>query len=153
MKKIIIYFLLIALVPAVFSCASGNKAAGNVTFSELQDRDWYLAEVNKTPASISIDRTGVSRRIYTIRFQTARVSGAGADNAFFARYTTGKNNAISIEVIANTDLAALYEMKDFTEREYFQHLERTDRWDFRDGKLELHTYDENRAEVILIFIS
>jgi heat shock protein HslJ len=151
MKKNITIILLLVLIPVVFSCASGAKAMSNVTFNDLQDKDWYLAEVKKMSASISIDRTDISKRIYTIRFKTARLFGTGADNAFFARYTTGKNNALSIGRVASTRAAPLFEMKDFTEYEYFQHLERVDRWDFRNGNLELHTYDENRAGVILIF--
>ena len=142
---------LLVIIPAVFSCASGNKAVSNETFSEFQDRHWYLTEVKKMSAVISIDRSDISMTIYTVRFLTDRLFGAAADNSYFARYTTGENHALSIGRIASSRVAPLYEMKDFTEYEYFQLLERVDRWEFRDGKLELHTYDENRAEVTLIY--
>ena len=151
MKKVMIKIFLLILLPAVFSYASGNKAVGKVTFSDIQDRDWHLAEVKKMSASVSIDRTDIPREIYTIRFKTSRLFGAGAGNAYFSSYTAGKNNAISIGRIASTRAVALYEMKYFTEYEYFQHLERVDRWDLRDGKLELRAYDENYIEVMLIF--
>ena len=156
MKKNLLLISLLICIPAVFSYANSDRVTGRtgnvtLTFSEVQDRLWNLAEVRNGSTVINIDRTNVTRDIYTIRFQTVRLIGAGASNAYFAPYTAGEDNALSIGRIASSRVAPLYEMKDFTEREYFMCLEKVDRWDLRNGKLELHTYDRDGDEVILIF--
>ena len=150
-KKNLLLIALLICIPAVFSYADNNRAAGNVNFIEVQDRLWNLAEVRNGSGVISIDRTNVSRDIYTVKFQTGRLTGAGASNSCRAPYTAGEDNALSIGKIAGTRAAPLYEMKNFTEREYFMCLEKVNRWDLRNGKMELHTYDKNGDRVILIF--
>ena len=149
-KNLLLVSLLICL-PAVFSYANGNRVADNVTFSDVQDRFWNLTEVKNGSTVINIDRTNVTRDIYTIKFQTDNLVGAGAANSYFASYTLGKSQALLIERIGSSRAAPLYEMKDFTESEYFRCLQRVNRWDLRDGKLELYTYDKNGSTVILIF--
>ena len=150
-KKTMITIFALIFIPAVFSYAGGNRVAGNVPFSEVQDRLWNLTEVKNGSAVISIDRTNVTRDFYTIKFQTGRLIGTGADNSYFASYKAGEDNALSIGRISSSRAAPLFEMKNFTEREYFMCLEKVNRWDFRDGKLELHTYDKNGEGIILIF--
>lgn len=151
MKKNLLPIALFVFFPAVFSYANGNRVAGNVSFSDVQDKIWSLAEVKNGSAVISIDRTKASKSIYSVKFQMGRLIGTGADNSCFSSYTTGEDKAISIGKIVSSRMAALFEMRTFTEREYFLCLEKTDRWDLRDGKLELHTYDKNGIRVILIF--
>jgi len=152
MKKNLLLSALFICIPAVFSYANGNRvAAGKVNFSEVQDKVWNLAVVRNESAVISIERANGSKAVYNIKFQTNRVIGTGADNSCFSSYTLGEDNAISIGKIVSSRMAPLFEMKNFTEREYFICLEKTDRWDLRDGKLELHTYDRNGVRVILIF--
>ena len=124
----------------------------DVTFSEIQARYWDLAEVKNGSATINIDRTNIPIDIYTIKFESKRLIGAGAVNFYYAFYTKDGNNCLSIRRIACTRVGTLYEMKDFPEYEYFQHLEKVNRWNLRDGKLELYTYNENGDEVILIFV-
>jgi len=149
-KNLFLISLLICLI-AVFSYANGNRVAGNVSFSEVQDWLWNLTGVKNGSTVIKIDRTNVTRDIYTIKFQTDRLIGAGAPNSYFASYTLGENQALLIERIGSSRVAPIHEMKDFTEYEYFRCLQKVTRWDLRDGKLELHTYDKNGAAVILIF--
>ena len=146
-KKTMITLLL--CIPAVFSYASGNT--DNVTFSKVQNRLWKLEEVINGAAVISIERANAPKDIYTIRFQAGRLIGAGADNSYFTSYAIGKKHSLSIGKIGGSRVDPLYEMKNFTEHEYFQCLEKADRWDFRNKKLELHTYDKNGAEIILLF--
>ncbi|MDR2576410.1 MAG: META domain-containing protein [Treponema sp.] len=151
MKKNLMLIALLVCIPAVFSYANGNRVASNVTFSDVQDKIWSLAEVKNGSTVISIDRTKASKSIYTVKFQMGRLIGTGADNSCFSSYTAGEDKALSIGKIVSSRMAALYEMRTFTERDYFLSLEKTDRWDLRDGKLELHTYDKNGIRVILIF--
>jgi len=152
MKNLMAIISLIVFIPAVFSYAKGVKGVNDVTFSEVQGRYWNLTEVRNGSGIISIDRTNIPIDIYTIKFESKRLTGAGAVNFYFASYTIDENDCLSIRRIACTRVATLYEMKDFTEYKYFQHLERVNSWNLHDGKLELYTCDENGDEVTLIFI-
>jgi len=150
-KKTIMKITLL-LVPAFFSFAGDNSTTDDVSFSRIRPIDWNLAEVLKGAQTIVIDREKAQREIYSIRFQEGRVRGRGADNLFFAPYTEGRNNSISIQRIAGTYMVPIFEMEEFREHEYFRYLERAYRWEFRDWKLKLYTYDENKEEAILVFI-
>jgi len=151
MNKNLPLILLLIFIPSVFSYANGSRVADKVSFSEVQDKVWSLMEVKNGAAVISIDRTSASKVIYTVKFQNGRLIGTGADNSCFSSYTAGEDKALSIGKIVSSRMAALFEMRTFTERDYFLSLEKTDRWDLRDGKLELHTYDKNSVRIILIF--
>jgi heat shock protein HslJ len=155
-KKVIMKISLF-LIPAIFSFANGNSAnntstADDVPFSRVQRIDWNLAEVKKGSATIIIDRTNAQRETYSLRFQEERIRGRGANNLFFAPYTVGANNSLSIQRIAGTYMAPLFEMENFSEYKYFRHLEKAYRWEFDDWKLRLYTYDENNEDAILEFI-
>jgi len=150
-KKTIITVFLFSFIPAVFSYAGGNRAADDATFSEVQDKFWKLTEVKNGSTVINIDRTNIMRDFYTAKFQAGLLIGAGADNAYFASYTTGEYNALSIGMISSSRVVPLYEIKNFTEYQYFMCLEKVNYWDLRDGKLELYTYDRNGDRIILIF--
>jgi hypothetical protein len=127
-KKNMITISLFTLIPALFSCVSGSKAVGNITFGEIREREWNLMEVKKGDTAININRANVKNKIYTIIFETNRLIGAGAASFYCVPYTIGKNDTISIGRIGSTRVAPLFEMKNFTEYEYFQHLERVSRW-------------------------
>ena len=156
MKKTIMKIILF-LIPAIFSFANGNSAkdisiADDAPFSKVKRIDWNLAEVKNSSKTIIIDRTNVQRETYSIRFQEERIRGRGADNLFFAPYTVGANNSLSIQKIAGTYMVPMFEMENFSEHEYFRHLEKAYRWEFEDWILKLYTYDENNEDVILEFI-
>ncbi|WP_461257368.1 META domain-containing protein [Treponema sp. R80B11-R83G3] len=141
------------LVSAIFSFAEDILNEDNVPFSKVQRIDWNLDVVRTKSAVITINRVKAQREIYSIRFQENSIlRGRGADNIYFAPYTTGANNSFSIRKIASAYMVPIFETENFTEYEYFRHLERTYRWEFRDWKLKLYTYDENKEEVILEFI-
>ena len=123
----------------------------NSNFSEVQGGRWNLAEVKNKSATINIDRANAPTDIYTIKFESTHLTGTGAVNFFSASYAARENHTLSIVGIARIRDDTLYEMEEFTEYEYFRHLQRANRWYLRDGKLELHTYDANGAGVILIF--
>jgi hypothetical protein len=135
-----------------FSYTDDSSIANNVLFSKIKRIDWNLAEVKSESATVIIDRTKAQREIYSIRFQEDRIRGRGADNIYSAPYSTGANNSLSIQRIARTYMVPLFEMESFRENEFFQYLERVNRWEFHDWKMYLHTQDENGMEVILEFI-
>jgi len=150
-KTVMIITLLFA--SALFSFAEDIVMEDNVPFSRIQRIDWNLAEVKTNSSVITIDRSKAQREIYSIRFQeNSMVRGRGANNLFFAPYTTSANNFLSIRKVAGTYMVPIFETENFTEYEYFRHLERVYRWEFRDWKLKLYTYNENKEETILEFI-
>jgi hypothetical protein len=155
-KKTIMKIIMF-LIPVVLSFADDISSdniliADNVPFSRVQRLDWNLVEVKSRSATVVIDRAKAQREIYSVRFQEDRIRGRGADNIYFAPYTAGANNSLSIGKIASTYMIPIFEMGNFNEHEYFRHLERVYRWEFHDWKLKLFTYDENNGEVILEFL-
>jgi hypothetical protein len=128
-----------------------NTNVNNRVFSELQGRRWNLTEVKNESSTINIDRTLVPMDIYTIKFETTHLTGSGAVNFYSAAYVARVNHTFSIVRFARIFDGALYEMEKFTEHEFFRYLERVTRWEFNNGKLELHTYDEYGGRVIMIF--
>jgi len=152
MKYSMAIISLIIIFPTTFSYAKGANGVNDIAFSEIQGRYWNLAEVKNSTGIISIDRANIPIDIYTIKFESKRLTGVGAVNFYFASFTIDENDSLSIKRIACTRVGTLYEMKDFTEYEYFRHLESADSWKLQNGKLELHTYDENGDKAILVFI-
>ena len=121
-------------------------------FNKVQRIDWNLAEIKTKSAIIIIDRSKVQKEIYSIRFQENNIlRGRGADNIYFAPYAISANNLLSIRRITSTYMVPIFEMETFTEYEYFRHLERVYRWELRDWKLKLYTFNENKEDVILEF--
>jgi len=125
--------------------------ANNTNFSEVLGRSWNLTEVRNKSATINIDRTKAPIDIYTLKFEATHLTGTGAVNFYSASYAARENHMLSIAGFARIRDDTLYETESFTEYEYFRHLQRVTRWDLHNGKLELHTYDENGARVNLIF--
>jgi hypothetical protein len=151
MKKTIAKITLI-LVPAFFSFAGDVSVPDSVPFSRVQRIDWNLIEVKNVSAAIVIDRAKVQREIYSLKFQEDRIRGKGADNIYSAPYIAGVNNSLSIQRITSTYMVPIFETENFSEYEYFRHLEKVYRWEFIDWKLRLYTYDKNNVETILEFI-
>jgi hypothetical protein len=128
-----------------------NTNIDNTAFSEVQGRYWNLTEVKKISNTINIDRTRAPKDIYTVKFEATHLVGTGAENFYTAAYVACNNHTLMIIRFSRIRDDSLYEMKNFTEGDYFRHLERVKQWDLNDGKLELHTFDDFGAKVILIF--
>jgi len=129
-----------------------ESAVNTTTFSEVQGKYWNLTEVRKKSSTINIDRTKAPLDIYTIKFESDHLTGAGAANSFSAAYAARENHTLSIVGFGRIRDDALYETEKFTEYEYFRHLQRANRWELHDGELDLHTYDENGAGVVLVYL-
>ena len=151
-KKTIMIITLF-LIPAIFSFAEDILNEDDVPFNRVQSIDWNLAEVRTKSTVIIIDRSKVQREIFSARFQENNIlRGRGADNIYFSPYTISANNFLSIRRIVSTYMVPLFETERFMEYEYFRYLEKVYRWELRDWKLKLYTYDENKEEAILEFI-
>ena len=135
---------------AAFSWAGGKTAVNSKNFSEVQNKNWRLTEVKIGSGVIKIDRADIPIDIYTVKFESDRLSGIGAPNRFFSWYIVEEGNTISIGGIAGTRMAPLYETENFTEYEYFMCLEKVNHWYYINGNLELHSV-KNENQVTLIF--
>jgi len=151
MRKTMIKIAFLFFASSLFSCTSSSKAVDNEKFNNIMDRDWYLAKVRKGDNTIIIDRTNAPKDIYTINFDAKRLFGVGAPNRYRALYTDGENHALSTGRIASTRMAALYESENFTEHEYFEFLQKVNRWYIHNGNLELCLLAEDGVQVSLIF--
>jgi heat shock protein HslJ len=132
---------------------SGNPVPiSRANIADIQDKDWYLTEIKSNTGTVRIDRTKPgAAEVYTIRFEAERLGGMGAPNRFFAPFTAGEANALSIGMMASTLMVPLFENEDLKEQEYYNYLNRVNRWDLRNGTLELYTTSENGSQVVLEF--
>ena len=165
MKAVLTWAGFLLIVLTVSACAGGLTARGDestedgagtaknsATIADIQDRDWILEEVQSNSGSVRINRTRPgAAEVYTLRFDAERVSGMAAPNRYFAPYTKGEGKALSIGMVAGTLMAPLFENEDLREHEYFGYLSRVNRWDLRNGKLELYTSAENGNEIVLVY--
>jgi heat shock protein HslJ len=148
---------LIAVIMAS-SCAGGARAKDSgVVFSDVQGREWILAEVKGAAETIRLDRQQLEasgfRGAYTLTFEADRLAGMGAPNRYFGPYTAGEGRALTIGNIASTLMMSLGEPQGLLEHDYFAYLAKVTRWDIRSNALELYTSDDSGGERILIFTS
>jgi heat shock protein HslJ len=141
------------LVVFLTLCAASCKSAPN--FADVSGKEWKLIEVQVKNKNIGFDRSALAAEgfgdIFTLKFDTERISGAGAPNRYFAPYTLDKNQAISIKTIAGTLMAPLRQPEKLKEHDYFMYLENSYKWDLAGGKLELLTKAEDSSETKMIF--
>jgi heat shock protein HslJ len=153
------------IITAVFatSCKSPPSAASgeNVVFvpgiGAIAGIEWRLVEV-RAPAGNPASRFSREElaeagmeNAYTLRFDKERLSGMGAPNRYSAPYEEGAGKALSIKAIAGTLMASFREPESLKEREYFNYLERVNRWDLIQNKLLLYTRNEQGEETVLVF--
>jgi heat shock protein HslJ len=141
---------------AISSCVSGASVKdGGKVFADIQGREWILAEIQGPSGSVRLDRqkldAGGFEGVYTVKFDTERVSGMGAPNRYFGPYTQGEGRALTIGNVAGTLMAPLREPEELKEHEYFALLGNVSRWDFQEGHLKLFTVDAGGHNTVLVF--
>jgi len=156
------YVQLAALFAAIMSvqtaCVSGAGVGGSgaQNFSDVSNKTWKLMEV-RAGKDVIFKRDMLTpetpKDVFTLRFDSERVSGAGCPNRYFAPYTLAEKQAINIEPIAGTLMIALFEPEQLREREFFAYLENADQWNLVKGNLELRSVNDKGAAVILVFSS
>ena len=142
--------LLLMLIAVSGACSSAPK------FSNVVDKDWKLIAVRGGPGNITFDRSKLVEEgfadIFTLRFDKERVNGVGAPNRFFAPYTrTDNKQGISIQAIAQSQMAPLREPEYLKEQEFFAYLQNTTQWTIADKNLELHSTGEDGTAAVLVF--
>ena len=88
---------------------------------------------------------------FTLEFDTERITGTAAPNRYFAPYTLGQGNAVSIGAVAQTQMIALFEPEQLREDDYLFFIQNVYRWDFVGGNLELSSRDRGGQGVRLVF--
>jgi len=157
-KRALIWMALLGLTSIVLACAgngTGSSASARQTMdiSEIQGKDWSLSEVRSSSGTVRIDRSKPDTAgIYSLKFASDSLNGTGAPNLYSGPYTSGDNNSLSIGMVRSTLMASIFENADLREHEYFNYLHNVNRWDLKDGKLELYTTGENGSPVVLVFL-
>ena len=156
-------FLLAVFI--LISCAGAQKsadgqnanlsvAAAHTDFADVQNKDWSLNGLRINGENSGFNRNNLAevfKDVFTIHFDAERISGIGAPNRYFAPYTLGNDNALTISTIAGTLMAAFAEPEHLKEHEYFSLLQNVSRWDLADGNLLLYSVNKDNAEVVMIF--
>ncbi|MDR1411184.1 MAG: META domain-containing protein [Spirochaetaceae bacterium] len=148
-----------ANVPA--GAGTAENGAENIVFvpgfNDVVGIEWRLIGVR---ASAENAAARFSRRelaeigmenAYTLHFDGKQLSGVAAPNRYFAPYEEGAGKALSIRAIAGTLMTAFREPENLKEREYFDYLENTGRWDLVRNQLQLYTRDGQGRAAVLIF--
>jgi len=155
MKKLQITIILIALFTVfVFGC----KTTNNLTdISDALEKDWKLIEVRVNNKNTEFDRRSLVREgfgdIFTIRIDTQSVSGVGAPNRYSAPYTPSEEDitSVKIETVRSTLMAPIHHPEKLREHEFFVYIQNTYKWGLSDGKLELHSKNDNGIDVVMVF--
>ena len=130
------------------------RTAEDGSFSQVIGREWRLYEV-RTADGNDFSRQRLEdanmEEFFTLRFDSESVSGVAAPNSYSGHYTLGENQSISFGVMESTLAALLFEPEDLKEHEYYEFLSRATRWALSEGRLELHTYDAEGREAVLVF--
>jgi heat shock protein HslJ len=144
-----ILILLLSVVSLFMACSSAPK------FSDVKDKDWYLVEVRMSPKNIDFDRSKLVEEgyedIFSLRFDVERANGVGAPNHYFAPYKLAGKQGITINAIAQTQMAPLREPEKLKEHDFFTYLQKTDKWNLEKGNLELYSQGEDGKEAVLVF--
>lgn len=137
---------------AVLSCAGAPQ------FSDVSEREWFLIEIKTEDENITFDRNRLGDEgfgdIFTLNFDSERISGRGAPNRYTAPYELGseEERGLSIKNIAGTLMAPIADPERLKEREYFAYLEKAYRWNLKNGRLELSTLRPDGRETIMVFM-
>ena len=105
------------------------------TTTKLEDRKWVLESIGKTPAG------EIGKQVF-INFNAAKGSAGGNSscNAFGGDYLV-KGNSLAFKGIISTMRACIEDNRMSTERSFLDGLQATDRYEIKDGMLNLYKGD------------
>ena len=157
MKKTVqrsIILIVFAIMVPICVHASPSWDLGS-SFGDVEGKEWILLELGSPGENILWDRLKLEAEgfggIYTVQFLEGQLSGMGAPNRYFGPYTVGDNRALSIGNLASTMMMAFREPEGLREREYFDLLSKTTRWDLRGGRRELYSSGSDGVEIVMVF--
>ena len=160
MKKFTRLALLSVIALGAVLFPQGVNAApardGGAVFKDVEGKEWLLSEVRSSGKTIVMDRQKLALDnligVYSLNFQEGRLSGMGAPNRFNAPYSAASNRYLNIGPAASTMMIAFREPEGLKEKEFFDYLAATQRWDLFQGILELYSKNPNGTEAVLVFV-
>jgi hypothetical protein len=154
MKKRWVIPLLFAAVFSLGSCAGG------ASFKEIQGKVWKLVEVRINAANsrdpVTFDRMKLKSEgmddIFILSFNTlAEVNGTAAPETYTASYEQGEGQSLSLKQVNITHTDRVIAPERLREAEYFSFLEKINRWEYSQNRLELYSATPGGQETMLIF--
>jgi hypothetical protein len=155
-----------AMVPGLFRIAvgivtlfgitacAGSPAAREFDFSGVLGKAWRLAEIRIETGGIRLDRAAMEADglgdAFTLTFEDEKIGGAALPNRYFGPYTRNGRD-LTFGRIASTLMASFKELDVLKEREYFDYLDRVQRWAWDGDRLELHSTAPDGRGAVLIF--
>jgi hypothetical protein len=145
------------LFAAIFSLGS---CAGAASFKEIQGKDWKLVEVRIDASNsrdpIKFDRMKLKSEgmddIFILNFNTAaEVSGRAAPETYAAIYERGDGQSLFFKQVNINHTDRVIAPERLRETAYFALLEKINRWEYSQDKLELYSTTPDGQETILIF--
>jgi heat shock protein HslJ len=132
-------FGIVALIIMLGACA-GQAPGPLSTFADFRGKTWYLRAVKTAAGEVPVMRTAQHNpETYTLVFgNDERLSGMGFPNRYMAPFTMGRDNALTIGVVATTMMMGFLPAPGLDEHEYFAHLAAVNSWSLIDGRLLLH---------------
>jgi heat shock protein HslJ len=161
MKKLSITAIstITVLLAIVFpTCAFGAPAHdGGAEFArDVEKTEWILSEFRVAGKTVQADRRKFEANnmggIYTITFEEDKVNGMGAPNRYFGPYQAGDNNALTLQPVGSTMMAAIVtDPQRITAPPYFQYLSKVKSWKVNQNKLELTGSDTANKPLTMVF--
>jgi heat shock protein HslJ len=154
MKRQILFLLVV--VALLMGCKS---TGGNIaSFKDVIGKELKLVEVQID--SKPFDRIVIYNRedlkkhkhdVYTLNFTSDTISGTAAPNKYSAPYTAGDNNTLTISLIRSTLMAPIIQPEKLQENDFYNYMQKVERWSAEKGKLILHSKTDSGIAVRLIF--
>jgi len=153
MKKQILFLLVVVLLMGCASSGGGISSLSGVIGKELK---LVEVQVDSKPFDriVIYDRADLKKHkhdVYTLTFSSDTVSGTAAPNKYNAPYTTGDNNSLTISVMRSTQMAPLIQPEKLQEFDFYNYMQKVERWSAEKGRLILHSKTENGIAARLIF--
>ena len=138
------------------SIASSIQDNSNQDFSNVTGKDWKLltVHINGTDTQFRRDNQpdGLSRDIFTVKFEGGVISGTGAPNRFSGRYTL-TDQGLSVTPLASTMMASFLEPENLREHDYLSYVGNTTAWRLTNNgsNLELTSVTSDGKPVKMVF--
>jgi len=148
-------FLWILPVLAVIAGTGCQSAPATLVSSGVMDKELKLIDVRINNKSIGLNRDTLAiegfGEIFTLTFGSDRLSGVAAPNRYFAPYTLGSNQSITVSNVAGTLMAPIREPDKLKESEFLSYIENAYKWNMVKNNLELSSKGKDGGEVVLVF--
>jgi heat shock protein HslJ len=160
-KKVFFPFLVIAVFLWFNACAGEPAPRQNpvstLSLDQVTGKQFRLTEIRIPQGeSVTFDREKLIAEgfedIFTLTFDTERISGKGAPNRYSAPYELGSGKSIKIGLIAGTLMAPLRSPEKLQEAGYFSYLQNVSQWNLQGRNLELSTKTAEGREAVMIYV-